>query len=515
MLVPALELRNIVKYFDGNQALDDASLAVASGAIHGIIGENGAGKSTLMQIAYGIEQADSGSILIDGALIELDCPQTAIKHGVGMLHQKISWLDRLTVLENIVLGDRVDSYLYQDNHDCAKKLQQLSREFGFRFSLASPIAELSYSERQQVDILRALYRGVRVLILDEPMALLSPAESAHLFDLFVLLKNQGISVVVVSHKLSALHQICDVISIIRNGQVIRDVEPKQLSLNELTKLMIGREVTIPDAGNTPCGDRTEQMLAIKELDVFRRSKGKLLQVAPRLSQIELSVNCGQIVAIVGLPKSGQDLLLDIIAGVERFDRGVISIAGKLIRPKTGYSISRARTLGVSYVPDPSLELGIINELSIAESALLGYQSKRRSFGAGFSHRDNVRHCIELMELWQVRPLKPLMQSGHFSGGNQQKLVLAREVNQQPKLLLLNQPTQGVDITGVELVYQRLFELRQQGGAILLVSNDLDEVISLADRVAVMHQGRLIKELSKSQLSKQKLGLLMVKGLGDE
>jgi len=512
-LVPALELLNISKQFSNNQALSQASLRVAAGSIHGVVGENGAGKSTLMQIAYGLEQPDSGMIKLDGATLILDCPQTAITHGVGMLHQKVSWLDQLSVLENIVLGDKIQSYLYQTNNEAEKELRQLRREFGFDFSLDQLMANLSYSQRQQVDILRALYRGVRILILDEPMALLSASQSQHLFDLFLLLKAQGISVVVVSHKLVALHHICDVISVIKQGQVINNVEPKDVSVAQITKLVVGHEIVMPQAENKPNVGADKPILVVKKLNCLTPSKNKAAQTY-LLKDINLTLYSGQIVAVVGLPGAGQHLLLDVIAGLSGFDRGDITISKRLLPAGAAYGIAQARKLGIGYVPDPVLALGLISEFSMVESAMLGCWAPKPFFSR-FKRRRNLEHCTVLMKKWDVRPLNAKMKSGYFSAGNQQKMVLAREINQLPQLLLLNQPTQGVDVAGIALIYQQLFELRQRGSAILLVSDDLDEVISLADHVVIIHQGRLIQRLNKSQLTKQRLHLLMTLGANDE
>ena len=513
-LVPALELVNISKHFAGNVALHNASLSVAAGSIHGIVGENGAGKSTLMQIAYGLEQPDSGCIKFDGAVIAVDDPKAAIAHGLGMLHQKVSWLEQLSVLENIVLGQPIDSYVYQTNRVAEQELQHLSREFGFKFSLNQIMADLSYSQRQQVDILRALYRGVRVLILDEPMALLSAAESQHLFKLFVLLKTQGISVVVVSHKLVALHHICDVISVIKQGEVIKSSEPKDVSVAQITKLVVGHEVTIPQIIDKSVCVTGQPVLTVTKLNRYRSPLSKAAVPSLLLKDIDLTINSGQIVALVGLPGAGQSELLDVIAGRSGFDWGQITFAGRKFDASTAYNISQARELGIGYVPNSVLGLGLISEFSLVESLMLGCCSKKW-FWSGLSRSSNLNHCAQLMTQWDIRPHNPKMKSGYFSAGNQQKMVLAREINQQPQLLLLNQPTHGVDVAGIALIYRQLFDLRQRGTAILLVADDLDEVISLADLAVIFQQGRIVALLDKSQLAKQKLRLLMTLGANNE
>lgn len=511
MLAPALELRDIAKNYHGVIALDEASLAIAPGSIHGIIGENGAGKSSLMQVAYGLVRPDKGSIHIDGVQVDLANPLQAIEHGIGMLHQQASWLEQLSVFDNIMLAEPVTGFIYQHTQEARSKLELIRREFGFTFSLDTKVSQLDYSQRQLVDVLRSLFRGVRVLILDEPLALLSPTQESYLNNLLQLLKMQGISVVVVSHKLAVLHQLCDVISVIKLGKVVKELEPRQVSLRQLTKQMVGRELNLPHPRTDVVTTSNEVVINVNGIGVNGPKGSDRKPIKPILSAIDLTVFKGEIVACVGLPKAGQERLLDVIAGMQPFDSGTLEVLSNTIVAKSRYSIKRARKYGICYAPDPILNLGLVGQLTMAESTYLGYQ--RTGFGRWgiMSMARKNQHCRQLMKQWSVVPALPRMQSGMFSGGNQQKMVLAREFEQQPKLLLLNQPTHGVDAGAIELVYQRLFKLREQGSSTLMCSTDLDEVLSVADRVCVFYQGKLLKILNASETNKAQLSLLIVKG----
>jgi len=502
MLVPALELRHIDKVYPPVVALKGASLSIAPGSIHGIVGENGAGKSSLMQVAYGLVQPDHGQVFVDGVAIQLKDPSHAIEHGIGMLHQQSQWLDELTVFDNIMLAESISGLGYQKGAEARAKLEQLSREFGFEFSLSIKLSALDYSQRQLVDVLRSLYRGVRVLILDEPLALLSPSQESYLSRLLTLLKMQGISVVVVSHKLAVLHQLCDVISVIRNGEVTENIDPKQVTLGQLSWHMIGREIQLPHPRVEPADIAAEQLLNIRSLNVGRSPNKR------RLNNINLSLNRGEILACVGLQTAGHELLLDVISGLVAFDSGEISLSSQQLSHRR-YSIKQAREYGIAYAPSPLLNIGLVDGLSMAESAYLGYQ--RQGFGRWgiLSNSNKHQQCQRLMEDWGIVPVLPAMQSSLFSGGNQQKMVLAREMAHQPKLLLLNQPTHGVDAGASEYFYHQLFALREQGCGIVLCSSDLDEVMSLADKICVFSQGQLIETLAVSEVNKTQLALLIV------
>ncbi len=514
MLAPALELRHIDKSYHAVEALNDASISIAPGSIHGVIGENGAGKSSLMQIAYGLIQPDSGEIFVDGAKVELLSPLQAIEHGIGMLHQKASWLEQLSVFDNIMLAEPVTGFLFQQKEKAMAKLELLRREFGFEFSLSVKMSQLDYSQRQLVDVLRSLYRGVRVLILDEPLALLAPSQADYLNNLLVLLKIQGISVVVVSHKLAVLHQLCDVITVIRTGRVIGCIDPHSVSLREMSKQMVGREINLPHPRVEPSKNKGKVLLDIKGLRVHGAKTGRKSTTKLLLRDINLSVHAGEMIALVGLPESGQDVLLDVLAGMVRFDGGAIDFLQYAIRPKSRYKINKARDYGIAYAPNPNFNIGLVDQLTMAESVYLGYQKQDFGRWGLLSGRQRHQTCHQLMMEWNVVPALPAMQTGLFSGGNQQKMVLAREFSHQPSLLLLNQPTHGVDVGAIETIYQRLFELREQGSSILFCSTDLDEVMSLADRICLFSHGELTEIFNAEDTDRTRLALSVIKEAHD-
>jgi len=514
MLSPALELRHINKSYDGVIALNNASISIAPGSIHGVIGENGAGKSSLMQVAYGLLQPDGGQIFIDGVAVSLKGPSQAIEQGIGMLHQQANWLEQLTVFENVMLAEPSIGLFNRKRAQARVKLELLCREFGFEFSLSTKLSELDYSQRQLVDVLRSLYRGVRVLILDEPLALLSPTQAGYLNKLFITLKLQGISVVVVSHKLAVLHQLCDVISVIREGVVTACVSPKLVPLSELSILMIGRELMLPPSRVEPKIVAKDVLLNIQSLYVKGVSKGRKSTAYVDLTDINLSVFSGEIIALIGQPKAGQEVLLDVMAGLVKFKSGTIEFKQRVINSNSGFSVKQARELGIGYAPSPLINDGMVDMLSMAESVYLGYQQQGFGRWGIISNEAKEAHCRVMMENWRVLPILPAMQSSLFSGGNQQKMVLARELAQQPALLLLNQATQGVDASASDYLVRQLFSLRDRGASVIFYSSDLDEVMSLADRVCIFNQGRMVEVIMAANTNKADLALLIAKEPND-
>ena len=508
MLSPALQLKHIYKYYHHVKALDDVSIDIAPGSIHGIIGENGAGKSTLLKIAYGLLEPDEGAIYVDGVKVNITSPQHAVENGIGMLHQGTSWLEQQSIIDNILLGENIQSFLSKAKVKARHELEQMCREFGFTFSLDLPMAQLDYSQRQMVDILRSLYRGAKVLVLDEPMALLSISQSTHLFDLLKLLKMQGISIVIVAHKLAVLYQLCDVITVMREGEVISNVDPKALSLGQLSKLMVGREITLPHPSSGFGTPKREQRLKLTNLAIKSKKRFGFNRHQFSLSNIDFYVDSHEIVALVGLHKAGHEDLIEVLAGTRHFTDGRITVANKRFKPNNHYDVQQARELGIAHVPDPLLGIGLVKELPMYESAMLGYHHNQFNHFNFFKNSQYWLDCEAMMKLWDIRPCLPNLTTGAFSGGNQQKMVLAREISSSPELLLLNHPSNGVDVGALEGIYRQLFSLREQGASVVFCSNDLDEVMSLSDRVILFERGQIIGQYYTQQTNKNDLSLML-------
>ncbi|WP_435276154.1 ABC transporter ATP-binding protein [Psychrobium sp. nBUS_13] len=514
MLSPALELQNVVKYFHDIKALDDVCLKIAPGSIHGIIGENGAGKSTLLKVAYGLITPEHGQVFVDGVKVNIENPQHAIDNGIGMLHQTTSWLEHYSIIDNILLGEYNGFFMSRKKAKARQELEQLCREFGFSFQLDMLMSQLDYSERQLVDILRSLYRGAKVLILDEPMALLSPLQSNHLLDLLELLKMQGISILIVAHKLSILHHICDVISVMAHGKLVNNINPKEVTLGYLSKLMVGREITIPHPNSSVSDVDSSLRLKVSNLGIKQKTRLGTSRQSFSLSDIDFQVNSHEIVALTGLAKAGHEDLLAVLAGSKPFTHGRITVNGTRFKPSKQYDLKQARELKIAYVPDPLTGEGIVSEFPLFETAILGHHTESFSTEAVYQNKHNQQRCQELMRDWNIRPNNPMLSTGALSGGNQQKLVLAREFSKAPQLLLMAHPSNGLDVGAIESVYQRLFKLRDSGVSIIFCSNDLDEIMSLSDRVILFERGQIIGQYYSQQLSKNDLSLMLANEVVD-
>ncbi len=503
---PAIELEGIEKRFGPVHANKDINLLVEKGSIHGIVGENGAGKSTLMSILYGFYQADSGEIRIDGQISKIDEPKTAIQAGIGMVHQHFMLVDNFTVLENVVLGAEGGMTLGMGFQAARKELNRLGEEYDLKVNPDKLIEDLPVGVQQRVEILKTLIRGARILILDEPTSVLTPAEADHLFRILRILRDQGSTILLITHKLREIMDVTDTVSVMRQGAIVATKKTADTESGELAELMVGRRVLLEvEKPQTELGD---VLLSVKNLSI-KDSRG--VEV---VKDVSLDVNAGEIVGIAGVSGNGQSELLEAISGIVHADSGMLTIDGNTIDMSKSVGPSKMRHLWLGHVPEDRHRMGLVTAFPEYENSILGYHDDSGYYQGYLLNIDSIRHdAKQQIEKYDIRPANCDLKTANFSGGNQQKVVLAREIERDPKVLLVGQPTRGVDIGAIEYIYQRIVELRNAGKGILLVSVELDEIRSLADRILVMFDGRIIGE-RKPNASEQELGLLMA-GITDE
>ena len=497
---PALELRAIDKWFGPVHANDTISFAVPAGTIHGIIGENGAGKSTLMSIVYGYYQADSGEILVGGNAVHVDGPQDALGHGIGMVHQHFMLVEPFSVLENVILGAESGQML-QPSLDAARdELERLERDYNLEVDPDATVESLPVGLRQRVEILKALYRGADILILDEPTGVLTPQEVDHLFRILRALRDQGKTVILITHKLREIMALTENVTVMRQGQVVANVKTEETSREQLAELMVGRSVLLRVEKTT--AEPKDVVLSVDSLKVSD-SDG-----IARVKDVSFDIRAGEIVGIAGVAGNGQSELLEAIAGIRDAQAGRIVLKGEDITIQPQAAKAR-RGQGMAHVPEDRHRMGLVISFVANESGILGYQGDAKYTGPVLMKREAILADIgEKMENYDVRPQNPLLRTASFSGGNQQKIVLAREMDTDPDILLVGQPTRGVDIGAIEFIHQRLIAMRDAGKAILLVSVELDEIISLADRILVMFDGEIVGEVAQAKATEKMLGLMM-------
>ncbi len=497
---PALQLRGIDKRFGAVHANRAISLAVARGSIHGLIGENGAGKSTLMNIVYGFHRADAGEMLVHGRRVEIHAPHAAIAAGIGMVHQHFMLVENFTVLENVVLGVERGAVLAGSLAHAREELGKLARDYGLDVPLDEVVSELPVGVQQRVEILKALYRRAEILILDEPTAVLTPQEADALFKMLGRLRDEGKSVILVTHKLREIMAITDRVTVMRQGAVVGEVATRDTSPRELAEKMVGRAVLLRvEKSPAKPGDA---LMSVRDLEVRDR-----LGVA-RVKGVSFELRAGEIVGVAGVSGNGQSELLEALAGIRTPARGAITLAGRdLVREHLGPRERRA--LGLAHVPEDRLRLGVVTSFSAEDNAILGYHERGEFHRGPLLHRAAIRAaCARKMAAHDVRPALPGLRISAFSGGNQQKLVLAREIDVEPRVLLVGQPTRGVDIGAIEFIHKKLIALRDAGKALLLVSVELDEILGLADRILVMNNGEIVGEVARADATEEKLGLMM-------
>ncbi|MBT6415780.1 ABC transporter ATP-binding protein [Candidatus Puniceispirillum sp.] len=505
----AVELADITKAFGTVRANEKVNLAVKQGQIHGIIGENGAGKSTLVSILYGFYRADSGDISINGKPVDIGSSADAIANGIGMVHQHFMLVPNFTVLENIMLGHEGHARLDTAATHARAELQTLSDTYGLAVDPDSLIENLPVGLQQRVEILKALFRGARILILDEPTGVLTPQETDQLFDILNALRDQGVTILFITHKLREIMAITDTVSVMRQGQMVAHLETASASPAKLAELMVGRKVLL-DVNHTTAtpGD----ILLTADHLYCAGDSGEV-----QLKDVSFDLRSGEIVGIAGVSGNGQSELLDILAGIRPPQAGNFTFADRKIDATHPLGPAALRDLGIAHVPEDRHRRGIVLNFSAAESMLLGHSDNKGD--DNFSNnwwgdswwldpKKLAAHCATRMQAFDVRPPDPDYVSANFSGGNQQKLVLAREISTEPTLLLVGQPTRGVDIGAIEFIHQQLIELRNRGCCILLVSVELEEIMSLSDRILVMNDGGIVGEVARADADEQTLGMMM-------
>ena len=495
---PAIELRHITKNFGAVRANRDVSLSVAPGSIHGIVGENGAGKSTLMSILYGFYEADSGEIFVGGKLARIRSAREAIALGIGMVHQHFMLVDSLSVLDNVMLGAEGGPLLAKGAGAVRLRLKQLAQDYGLEVDADALTGDLPVGLQQRVEILKALVRGANILILDEPTAVLTPPEADQLFAMLRVLKTQGKTVLLITHKLREIMAVTDRVSVMRRGEMVADFDTAKTSPAELADAMVGRKVLLRiEKGAAQPG---AVLLSARHLTV-RDARGVTL-----LDTVSFDLRAGEIVGVAGVAGNGQSELLQTLAGIRLPSSGSITVLGVDV---TQADAAQMRARGTAHVPEDRHHMGLVLPFEEYENSILGYHRSADYGGAGNLNLAKIRRAAAgKIAQYDIQPPDCRLKTANFSGGNQQKIVLSREIERDPKVLLVGQPTRGVDIGAIEFIHKRLIALRDAGKAILLVSVELDEIMALSDRILVMCGGRITGERDPARANAQELGLLM-------
>ena len=494
---PAIELVGIDKKFGTVHANKDINLTVAKGTIHGIIGENGAGKSTLMSIIYGFYHADSGEIRVNGNPVTIRDSQAAIATGIGMVHQHFMLVENFTVLENVMLGVEGGALLARGVASARTELKRLETDYGLEVDPDAIIEELPVGLQQRVEILKAMYRGAEILILDEPTGVLTPAEADHLFRILRVLRDQGKTVILITHKLREIMAITDTVSVMRRGEMVATRKTSETTVEELAELMVGRRVLLRvEKGPANPG---EFVLSVRNLTV-KDGRGVVM-----VDNVSFDVRAGEIVGIAGVAGNGQSELLEALAGIRKPASGEILLNGKTIDK---VDPARLRSLGLAHIPEDRHHMGLVLKFEEYENLVLGYHHDPAYSKGPFLDLEAMRKdAADKIEKYDIRPPNARLRTANFSGGNQQKIVVAREIERDPKMLLIGQPTRGVDIGAIEFIHRRIIEMRDAGKAILLVSVELDEIRALSDRILVMFAGHVVGEKT-AEAGEQTLGLMM-------
>ncbi|MFI4915694.1 MAG: ABC transporter ATP-binding protein [Phycisphaerales bacterium JB060] len=499
-MADAVRMTGITKRFPLVLANDSVDFHVEWNEIHALIGENGAGKSTLMKILYGLQPADEGRIAIDGQEVAFASARDAIARGIGMVHQHFMLVEPLTVTENLVLGSEPGGAAALDYRSARARTKELIDRFGFDIDPDQPVGELPLGMQQQVEILKTLYRDAKILIMDEPTAVLTPQETRGLFDFLKEYRSHGNAIVFISHKLDEVMEICDRMSVMRDGKMIGTVEREATDTRKLANMMVGREVLLRvEKGEA---EPKEPRLTVTDLHLRHPVKPKAV-----LDHVSLEVRAGEILGLAGIEGNGQSELVECITGLRDPGGGTVTLLGQDVTHATARA---RREAGLSHVPEDRNARGLIGTYSAAMNAVLGDHPRPPYAGrAGLLDLAAIDdHAATIIGEYDVRPRSTQVMARAYSGGNAQKLIVARELEREPKVLVLAQPTRGVDIGAIEFIHRQIVRARDMGLAVLLISADLNEVLSLSDRIAVMFEGRIMGELSAAEADAETLGLMM-------
>lgn len=501
-----IEMRDITKVFGGFVANEKINLHLRKGEIHALLGENGAGKSTLMNMLAGLLEPTSGEIAVNGQVVNLDSPSKAASLGIGMVHQHFMLVEAFTVAENIILGSELTKNGVLDIAGASKEIKALSERYGLAVDPSAKVADISVGAQQRVEILKTLYRGADILIFDEPTAVLTPSEIDELMAIMKNLVKEGKSIILITHKLDEIRAVSDRVTVIRRGKSIETVEIAGATNADLAEMMVGRSVSFKT--EKQASKPKEVVLSIKDL-VVNENRG-----VPAVKNLSLDVRAGEIVGIAGIDGNGQSELIQAITGLRKVESGSIELKGDSI---VGLHPRQITELSVGHVPEDRHRDGLILEMMISENiALQTYYKEPHSKNGILNYSNITSYAKKLMEEFDVRAASELVPAAALSGGNQQKAIIAREIDRDPDLLIVSQPTRGLDVGAIEYIHKRLIEERDNGKAVLVVSFELDEILNVSDRIAVIHDGKIQGIVSPETTNKQELGVLMAGGnLGKE
>ncbi|CAI8903074.1 Guanosine import ATP-binding protein NupO [Priestia megaterium] len=496
-----IEMLDIRKEFPGIVANDNITLQVKKGEIHALLGENGAGKSTLMNVLFGLYQPEKGQIRVNGQEVKITDPNVANDLGIGMVHQHFMLVQNFTVTENIILGNEPTRTGKINIKKAAQDIQELSNQYGLSVDPYAKIQDISVGMQQRVEILKTLYRGADILIFDEPTAALTPQEITELIQIMKKLIQEGKSIILITHKLKEIMSVCDRCTIIRKGVGVGTVNVQETNPDELAALMVGREVHFKTEKKT--ATPKEAVLTIKEL-VVEDSRG-----VEAVSSLDLSVRAGEIVGIAGVDGNGQTELIEAITGLRKIKSGSITLKNQELSTLSTRKITES---GIGHIPQDRHKHGLVLDYTIGENiGLQTYYQKPMSKSGILNYKEMYKKAKELIAEYDVRTPSEYTQARSLSGGNQQKAIIAREVDRSPELLIAAQPTRGLDVGAIEFIHKKLIEERDKGRAVLLVSLELDEVINLSDRIAVIYEGKIVDIVDPKETNEQELGLLMAGG----